>query len=373
MTSRPASRLRYDHAMSDATLPPDLSAAHDAPDRNLALELVRVTEAAAMAAGRWVGRGDKNGADGVAVNAMRVLISTVGMQGTVVIGEGEKDNAPMLFNGEEVGDGTGPECDVAVDPIDGTTLTAKGMNNAIAVLLRGGSFPLAYAYPPAWRATRDLLRRRNHLMRKRAELLAHIQNTATQYNLPALGKKIAHKTHRQGVAEHFPHPEVRKSIEVDLALLDHYDELLRELELHLARTAKVHDAQVFYLLRSIPGVGKILALVLMYEIYDVERFPSVQDFTSYCRLVKPSRTSAGKNYGTSGKKIGNPHLKWAFSEAAQLFLRGNEAGQRYFHRLESKYGKGKALSVRAHKLGRALYQMLRRKEAFDMTTFLSQA
>jgi fructose-1,6-bisphosphatase II len=104
------------------------------PDRNLALELVRVTEAAAMAAGRWVGRGDKNGADGVAVNAMRVMISTIGMRGTVVIGEGEKDNAPMLFNGEQVGDGTGPECDVAVDPIDGTTLTAKGMTNAVSVL-----------------------------------------------------------------------------------------------------------------------------------------------------------------------------------------------------------------------------------------------
>jgi fructose-1,6-bisphosphatase II len=118
--------------MSD--LPPPLAPSQDAPDRNLALELVRVTEAAAMAAGRWVGRGDKNGADGVAVNAMRVLISTVGMRGVVVIGEGEKDNAPMLFNGEEVGDGTGPECDVAVDPIDGTTLAAKGMNNAIAVM-----------------------------------------------------------------------------------------------------------------------------------------------------------------------------------------------------------------------------------------------
>ncbi|MCL2541868.1 MAG: class II fructose-bisphosphatase [Nocardioidaceae bacterium] len=105
-----------------------------APDRNLALELVRVTEAAAMAAGRWVGRGDKNGADGVAVQAMRVMISSVSMNGTVVIGEGEKDDAPMLFNGEQVGDGTGPECDIAVDPIDGTTLTAKGQNNAVAVL-----------------------------------------------------------------------------------------------------------------------------------------------------------------------------------------------------------------------------------------------
>jgi fructose-1,6-bisphosphatase II len=113
---------------------PGLAQAAASPDRNLALELVRVTEAAAMAAGRWVGRGDKNGADGAAVNAMRQLIGTVGMRGVVVIGEGEKDNAPMLYNGEIVGDGVGPECDVAVDPIDGTTLAAKGMNNAVSVL-----------------------------------------------------------------------------------------------------------------------------------------------------------------------------------------------------------------------------------------------
>jgi len=106
----------------------------EVPDRNLALELVRVTEAAAMAAARWVGRGDKNGADGAAVNAMRALIGSVSMNGVVVIGEGEKDDAPMLFNGEHVGDGDGPEADVAVDPIDGTTLAAKGMANAISVI-----------------------------------------------------------------------------------------------------------------------------------------------------------------------------------------------------------------------------------------------
>ena len=115
-------------------VPPELAVRREAPDRNLALELVRVTEAAAMAAGRWVGRGDKNGGDGAAVDAMRTLISTVSMRGVVVIGEGEKDEAPMLFNGEEVGAGEGPECDVAVDPVDGTTLMAKGMPNAIAVL-----------------------------------------------------------------------------------------------------------------------------------------------------------------------------------------------------------------------------------------------
>ncbi len=122
----------------------------EAPDRNLAMELVRVTEAAAMAAGRWVGKGDKNGGDGAAVDAMRQLISTVSMHGVVVIGEGEKDEAPMLYNGEEVGNGDGPHCDVAVDPIDGTTLMSKGMPNALAVLAvaeRGAMFdPSAVFY-----------------------------------------------------------------------------------------------------------------------------------------------------------------------------------------------------------------------------------
>ena len=104
------------------------------PDRNLALELVRVTEAAAMAAGRWVGRGDKNAADQAAVDAMRAMLDSVSMDGVVVIGEGEKDKAPMLFNGESVGDGTGPQVDVAVDPLEGTRLTALGQPNAIAVI-----------------------------------------------------------------------------------------------------------------------------------------------------------------------------------------------------------------------------------------------
>ena len=104
------------------------------PDRNLALELVRVTESAALAAGRWVGRGDKNGADGAAVAAMRVVLATVAMDGIVVIGEGEKDEAPMLFNGERIGDGTPPECDIAVDPIEGTTPTAMGRANALSVI-----------------------------------------------------------------------------------------------------------------------------------------------------------------------------------------------------------------------------------------------
>ncbi|WP_104117879.1 class II fructose-bisphosphatase [Arthrobacter sp. B1805] len=133
-----------------STLSPALAVGDDEPDRNLALELVRVTEAAAIAGGHWVGFGDKNLADGAAVDAMRSLLQTVHFNGVVVIGEGEKDEAPMLFNGERVGDGSGPECDVAVDPIDGTRLTALGINNALAVLAvaeRGSMFdPSAVFY-----------------------------------------------------------------------------------------------------------------------------------------------------------------------------------------------------------------------------------
>jgi transposase len=240
----------------------------------------------------------------------------------------------------------------------------------IAVLLRGGMLPQAYVYPAEMRATRDLLRRRMHLARKRGELLAHVQNTNSQYNLPAIGKKIAYKANRDGVAERFADPAVQKSIEVDLALITYYDALLRDLELTIVKTAKHHDAQTLYLLQTVPGIGKILSLVLLYEIHDIERFPRVQDFASYCRLVKCARESAGKRSGTSGNKIGNAHLKWAFSEAAVLFLRDNPAAQKFLARLEKKHSKGKALTILAHKLARAVYYMLQRQTAFDLHTFL---
>jgi transposase len=242
----------------------------------------------------------------------------------------------------------------------------------IAILLRGGMIPQAYVYPAEMRSTRDLLRRRMHLMRKRAELLAHIQNTNHQYNLPEIGKKISYKANREGVTEHFVDTAVQKSIEVDLALIDHYDKLLSDLELYIVNSAKQHDVNAFYRLRSVPGIGKILALVILYEIQDIHRFPRVQDFVSYCRLVKCAKESAGKKYGTSGKKIGNAYLKWAFSEAAVLFLRNNPEGQQYLARLEKKHGKGKALTILAHRLARAVYHLLTRGEAFDRQKFLTR-
>ncbi len=241
----------------------------------------------------------------------------------------------------------------------------------IASLLRGGLIPQAYVYPAEMRATRDLLRRRMYLMRRRAELLTHIQNTTSQYNLPPLGAKIAYKANRAGVADRFPDPTVRKSIEADLALIDDYDQLLPDLELFLVRSAKLHDSNAFYRLRSVPGIGKILALVILYEIHDIRRFPSVGDFVSYARLVRGTKESAGKRLGTSGKKIGNVHLKWAFSEAAVLFLRANPPAQMLQKRLQARHGKAKALSILAHKLGRAVYFLLRREQTFERRRFFA--
>ena len=131
--------------------------------------------------------------------------------------------------------------------------------------------------------------------------------------------------------------------------------------------------QTYYRLRSVPGIGEILALVILYEVHDIDRFEQVGDFVSYCRLVKCAKESAGKHYGFSGKKIGNAHLKWAFSEAAVLFLRKNPEGTRRFARVERKHGKGKALTVLAHKIARAVYFMLKRQTAFELGRFLSAA
>jgi transposase len=240
----------------------------------------------------------------------------------------------------------------------------------IAVLLRGGMLPQAYVSPAEMRATRDLLRRRLPLTRQRAELLAHIQNTNSQYNLPESGKKLAYKGNRDGVAERFPEPAAQKSVEVDLALIDHYDRLLSEVALTIVQTAKQHKAQALYRRQSVPGIGKILRLVLLYEMHDITRFPRVQDFVSYCRVVKCAQESAGKRYGTTGAKIGNAYLTWAFSEAAVLFLRNNPAGQKSLARLETKHGKGKALTIFAHKLARAVYYLLRRDTVCDMDKVL---
>jgi transposase len=246
-------------------------------------------------------------------------------------------------------------------------------SHKIAALLRGGMFPQAYVYPAEMRATRDLMRRRNHLMRKRAELLSHLQNTNSQYNLPEFGSRISRRPDRQrmDILERFTDPQVKKTVEIDCELLDFYDDMLPKLEWHIQTCAREHDPKTLALLKSVPGIGNTLALILLYEIHDIGRFPTVQDFMSYCRLVKCSRESAGKLYGHAGSKIGNVHLKWAFSEAAVTFLRGNHDGQKLHQRLVKQHGKGKALSILAARIGRAVYFMLSRENVFDRNKFFA--
>ena len=179
--------------------------------------------------------------------------------------------------------------------------------------MRGGVFPLAYVYPRALRATRDLLRRRTFLVRQRAQFLAHIQNTNSTYNLPPLTQRITYAANRTDLVERFPGESVQRSIQTVLHCIDGLDAQIRALELYLTRTAKVDDPQTYHLLKTIPGVGPILALILLYEIHDIGRFADVGNFLSYARLVPGHHESAGKVKGHGGRKQGNAHLKWAFS------------------------------------------------------------
>ena len=241
----------------------------------------------------------------------------------------------------------------------------------IARLLRGGNLPYAYVYPKGLRETRDLLRRRMYLVRKRAELITHVVNTNTQYNLPPFGKKLMYARNRKelNILKRFTDPSVRANIALDLRLLDTLDDLINDVELYLTRTVKVDQPQQYYLLNTIPGVGKILALVLLYEIHDIRRFGDEGQFLSYARLIRPLKRSSNKVVGGGGAKIGNAYLKWAFSEAACLLVRCSEQAKRYLARKEKKHGKAKALGILAARLGRAVYQMLRRHEAFDAQRF----
>jgi transposase len=251
----------------------------------------------------------------------------------------------------------------------GKTKNDKLDSQKIAGLLRGGMLPQAYVYPHAMRSTRDLLRRRMYLMHHQSELLAHIQNTNAQYNLPAFQKRINYGSNRAQLSEHFPEPMVSKSIQADIEVLAALHQVLLKLEKAVLDQARDHDPLALQLIGTVPGIGKILSLVILYEVQDVSRFSAAGNFISYSRLVKCARESSGKKSGARNSKIGNVHLKWAFSEAAVTFLRNNERAQRYHHKLVSKYGKAKALSIIAQKLGRTLYYMLKHKEAFDPIRF----
>jgi transposase len=217
-----------------------------------------------------------------------------------------------------------------------------------------------------------LLRRRSFFVRQRAQLIAHIQNTNSQYNLPPFDKKLTYKGNRSAtIADRFAHPSTQLSIAADLALIENYDTQIAALESHLIRSAKVDDPATFAFLRTIPGIGPILGLVMLYEIDAIGRFAEVGNFLSYSRLVACTRESAGKIKGVGGRKIGNAHLKWAFAEAASLMLRSFEPARSWMQRQSKKRGKKKAHAILEAKIGRAVYHLWRKQIAFDSKKFLA--
>lgn len=242
----------------------------------------------------------------------------------------------------------------------------------IAKLLRAGMIPMAYVSSQSMRSTRDLLRRRMHFVHQRSTLMIHIQQTNYQYNLPKIGKSLKYTGNREGMTERFTDESVQKTVEVDLELIAYDDRIINKLEWHILKTAKTHDATALNILRSIPGIGKILSLVILYEVQDIRRFSRPQQFASYARLIRPVKESGGKRTGSSNGKIGNAYVKWAFSEAVVLFLRETREAQPYIKRLERKYGKDKAKGILAHRLGRTVYDMLARKQLFDIDKFVNQ-
>lgn len=239
----------------------------------------------------------------------------------------------------------------------------------LAVLLRGGMRPPADGSPAEMRATRDLRRRRMDLTRPRAELRGHGQTTTSQYHRPAIGKKLAYKAHRTGVAARLPDSAVQKRMAGDRARLGSDDALLRDLECPIGNAAKQHEAQTIYLLQTLPGIGNILSLVLRDAIQASARCPRVQACVAYCHLVKCAPASAGKRSGTTGTQLGKADLTGAVSEAAVRFLRENPAGQQSLARLEQKQGQGQALTLLAHQLARAVSDMLQRGGCLIETRF----
>ncbi|HZN65506.1 MAG TPA: IS110 family transposase [Tepidisphaeraceae bacterium] len=241
---------------------------------------------------------------------------------------------------------------------------------AIARLLRGGNFPLAYAYPKERRGLRDLLRARLRLVRQRAELYGHVHTARRQANLPPVSNDVKYKSKRAAITADIADPFVRRRVETDLALLEPLDTTIRRLEAEIEQAARQHYPSELAVLQSTPGVGAVLSLTILLEIDTIHRFDTRQQFCSYARLCGAVQESAGQRSGAGNRKAGNAWLKWAFSEAAVLSAQKDERIGALLGRLASKLGKPKALSALAHKLGRAFYHMLHTKQVFDVSRFV---
>lgn len=242
----------------------------------------------------------------------------------------------------------------------------------IARLEAGGMFPTAYVYPKQKRALRDLLRRRLHFVQCRAELFKHIQLVNYQCNHESLKKLSNNISIRPEIPKLFPDDDIKKSIDADLQAIAFYDEFIPKLEWHIFSKTEGLYKKELSILSSAKGIGKIIALTILFEMDCLDRFQTVQRFASYARVVKCQKTSANKIYGSGNPKIGNPYLKRAFSEAAVLMALHNPPIKKYLDKLERKFPKKKALIILSHKIARAVYYMLKNKTVFDIDKFLEK-
>lgn len=254
----------------------------------------------------------------------------------------------------------------------GKTKNDKIDSKTIANLLRCNLFPLAYTYPEEMRATRDLLRRRHRFVALRAEGYSHIQNTFSQQAIEGVGRlDVKKKTSRNNLSKLLPHPDLTMTVDCDIDMINTLDSIISKIEKQIYAQAKYHDRPALSILMSVPGIGEMLAFTILYEIHTINRFPSVQNFSSYCRLVKCERTSNGKPTGDGNNKIGNPYLKWAFSEIIIYAQRLSTTIEKYYEKLKSKHGLGGAKSIIAHKFAVAVYYMLKNGQTFDEKRFIS--
>jgi transposase len=248
------------------------------------------------------------------------------------------------------------------DKIDSKTLSD---------LMRSNFFPVGYAYPAEKRETRDLLRRRNKLVKMRAGIYNHLHLIHSQQCKTGITKcEVKNKSEREAMLRRFEDGEIKLNLESDLELIKKLDEQISIIEKRIKQKVKIDDKESYSSLLSFPGIGPIIALTILYETNGIERFGTVQKFSSYCRVVKTQRESNGKRTDNSNQKIGNPHLKWSFSQASVLMVRYSPEIRKYFEKLMNKMGKNKARAILRHKIAIAVYYSLKNKERFNLEKFL---
>jgi transposase len=222
------------------------------------------------------------------------------------------------------------------------------------------------------RATRDLLRRRHRLVRLRAEAFSHIQMVAHQYCIEDITpQSVKDRKNRRDLIEQFGEQDLRDLIASDFDVIESLDPVIEQIEIKIKASALHHDSKSFSLLKTTPGIGDMIALIILYETHNIRRFPTPQKFSSYARVVRCERTSSGKSIGFKNQKIGNPYLKWAFNSIIISAQQTSERIGKYYRRLESKYGRPRARGRIAHQFAVSVYAMLKKQEPFSEERFFA--